>query len=69
MAVKMPSLEEKEKKKNGVKKEEAERIPGCTRGSPSIADEAEIRLRLELEAKPYVVPQPWAHLPAPSSLC
>lgn len=53
VAAKMPFLEEKEKK--GGKKGR-ERIPGCTRGSPSIADEVEIRLRLELEAEPYVVP-------------
>lgn len=41
----------RKKKAKKEKREEAERIPGCTRGSPSIADEAEIRLRPELEAK------------------
>lgn len=50
VAAKVPFLEKGKKK--GGKKAEAERIPGCTRGSPSIADEAEIRLRLELEAEP-----------------
>lgn len=49
VAAKVPLLE---KGKKRGKKAEAERIPGCSRGSPSIADEAEIRLRLELEAEP-----------------
>ena len=45
----------KKKEKKKKKKEEVERIPGCTRGSPSIADETEIGLRLQLEAKPYLL--------------
>lgn len=63
VAAKMPFLEKGKKDKKGRGRED------CTRGSPSIADEAGIRLRLELEAEPCMVLQPWAHLPALSSLC